>query len=68
MIVISGPVVGKFAMDLAIEKAKKAGIGLVSARGMINYLNNFVFCLAVVFGIFHESYFLYLWTNNTCEM
>lgn len=28
-----GPVVGKFAMDLAIQKAKEAGIGWVSVRG-----------------------------------
>ncbi|KAL8603674.1 hypothetical protein ACOMHN_017171 [Nucella lapillus] len=28
-----GPVVGKFSMDLAIQKAKQAGIGWVSVRG-----------------------------------
>lgn len=28
-----GPVVGRFCMDLAIEKAKTAGIGWVSTRG-----------------------------------
>ena len=27
-----GPYVGKFCMNLAIEKAKKVGVGLVSAR------------------------------------
>lgn len=30
---ILGPVVGRFCMDLAIQKAKEAGIGWVSARG-----------------------------------
>ncbi|XP_062593563.1 uncharacterized oxidoreductase YjmC-like [Saccostrea cucullata] len=28
-----GPVVGKFAVDLAIKKAKEAGIGMVTVRG-----------------------------------
>lgn len=28
-----GPVVGKFAVDLAIQKAKEAGIGMVTVRG-----------------------------------
>jgi LDH2 family malate/lactate/ureidoglycolate dehydrogenase len=28
-----GPVVGNFCMDLAIEKAKAAGVGIVSVRG-----------------------------------
>ncbi|KAK3108852.1 hypothetical protein FSP39_017194 [Pinctada imbricata] len=32
-----GPVVGKFAVDLAIEKAKNSGIGLVTARGSNHY-------------------------------
>ena len=32
-----GPVTGKFCMDLAIEKAKAAGIGLVSARRKNSY-------------------------------
>ncbi|XP_060073877.1 uncharacterized oxidoreductase YjmC-like [Ylistrum balloti] len=30
---VLGPVVGKFCMDLALKKAKEAGIGWVSARG-----------------------------------
>lgn len=30
---ITGPVVGKFAVDLAIQKAKEAGIGMVTVRG-----------------------------------
>ncbi|KAK7109474.1 uncharacterized oxidoreductase YjmC-like [Littorina saxatilis] len=30
---VLGPVVGRFCMDLAIQKAKEAGIGWVSARG-----------------------------------
>lgn len=30
---ILGPVIGKFCMDLAIKKAKEAGVGWVSARG-----------------------------------
>lgn len=29
-----GPVVGNFCMDLAIKKAKEAGIGWVVARGL----------------------------------
>ena len=29
----AGPVVGKFCIDLAIKKAKEAGIGWVSAQG-----------------------------------
>lgn len=29
----TGPVVGKFAVDLAIQKAKEAGIGMVTVRG-----------------------------------
>ena len=33
---ISGPYVARFCMDLAIEKAKTAGIGFVSCRGMCN--------------------------------
>ncbi len=32
-----GPVVGKFCMNLAIKKAKDAGIGMVVARGIIRY-------------------------------
>ncbi|XP_078341084.1 putative oxidoreductase YjmC [Crassostrea virginica] len=30
---LMGPVVGKFAVDLAIQKAKEAGIGMVTVRG-----------------------------------
>ena len=30
-----GAVVGNFCMDLAIEKAKKIGVGWVSAKGII---------------------------------
>ena len=37
----TGPVVGRYCMDLAIEKAKKAGIGWVSARGRVEILNKF---------------------------
>lgn len=29
----SGPVVGNFAMDLAMHKAKDTGVGWVTARG-----------------------------------
>ena len=29
-----GPVVGNFAMQLAIKKAKEAGVGMVSAKGV----------------------------------
>jgi len=32
-----GPVVGKFCMDLAIKKAKEAGIGFVVAKGSNHY-------------------------------
>ena len=32
---LSGPAVGRFCIDLAIEKAKNAGIGWVSARGIL---------------------------------
>lgn len=32
-----GPVVGNFCMDLAIEKAKNAGIGWVVAKGSNHY-------------------------------
>ena len=28
-----GPVVGNFCMDLAVKKAKEAGVGWVSAKG-----------------------------------
>ena len=37
-----GPVVGNFCIDLAIRKAKEAGIGWVVARGLC-YLINYVF-------------------------
>lgn len=30
-----GPAIGKFAMDLAMKKAKDSGIGLVSVRGKV---------------------------------
>ena len=39
-IYVSGPVIGLFCMDLAIKKAKEAGIGWVSARGAF-YLHEF---------------------------
>ncbi|XP_033761815.1 uncharacterized oxidoreductase YjmC-like [Pecten maximus] len=32
-----GPVVGKFAMDVAIQKAKTAGVGIVTVRGSNHY-------------------------------
>jgi len=32
-----GPVIGKFCMNLAIKKAKEAGIGWVVAKGIIRY-------------------------------
>lgn len=32
-----GPAIGKFAMDLAMKKAKHSGIGLVSVRGITGY-------------------------------
>lgn len=35
-----GPVVGKFSMNLAIEKAKQAGIGLVVAKRNSFSINN----------------------------
>ena len=31
-----GPAIGKFAMDLAMKKAKDSGIGLVSVRGNVS--------------------------------
>ena len=34
---VAGPVVGKFCMDLAIEKAKNVGIGWVVAKGTFVY-------------------------------
>ena len=30
---VVGPVVGKYSMDIAIKKAKEAGIGWVTAKG-----------------------------------
>lgn len=36
-----GPVVGNFCMNLAIKKAKEAGIGWVVARGGSCYLHGF---------------------------
>lgn len=32
-----GPVVGKYAMDIAIQKAKTAGVGIVTVRGSNHY-------------------------------
>ncbi|OWF39449.1 uncharacterized protein LOC110465044 [Mizuhopecten yessoensis] len=32
-----GPVVGKYAMDVAIQKAKTAGVGIVTVRGSNHY-------------------------------
>ncbi|OWF39450.1 Malate dehydrogenase [Mizuhopecten yessoensis] len=32
-----GPVVGKYAMDIAIQKAKAAGVGIVTVRGSNHY-------------------------------
>ena len=41
--ILLGPTVGKFCIDLAIKKAKEAGIGWVSARG--NVVNTSFFIL-----------------------
>lgn len=30
-----GPVVGNFCMDLAVKKAKEAGVGMVNAKGYL---------------------------------
>ena len=32
---VLGPVVGNFCMDIAIKKAKEAGVGWVVAKGML---------------------------------
>ena len=39
-----GPVVGNYSMNLAIEKAKTTGIGMVTAKG--NQCDNFVVVVA----------------------
>ena len=33
---VLGPVVGNFCMDIAIKKAKEAGVGWVVAKGMLH--------------------------------
>lgn len=41
----TGPAVGKFAIDLAIQKAKEAGIGFVTVKGTnIFYSMHMVYC------------------------
>lgn len=39
----TGPVVGRFCIDLAIEKAKSVGIGWVCAKGKEFYFNFHIF-------------------------
>lgn len=34
MCLIVGPAIGRFAMDLAIQKAKAVGIGFVTVKGI----------------------------------
>lgn len=47
---ITGPVVGKFAVDLAIQKAKEAGIGMVTVRG--TYWRLYIFFIYTCSGLF----------------
>lgn len=45
----TGPVVGKFAVDLAIQKAKEAGIGMVTVRGTYWHLYTFFYTCSGLF-------------------
>ena len=38
-----GPVVGNFAMQLAIQKAKESGVGMVTAKGSLIGVNIYIY-------------------------
>lgn len=65
ILIILGPVVGKFCIDLAIKKAKEAGIGWVSAKGICSELLNGK--IALIFkNVIKNSYLLIIHKYLVC--